>query len=260
MDYITESEMFDHAAEYYDRFRPGYPQQIMEALVQKAGLSSNSKMLEIGAGSGKATEQLLDYGFPIHCVEPGENLVQNGKLKFRFYPQISYECARFENLTTQDNQFDVIFSAQAFHWIPQPIGYQKCAEFLNENGSLALLWNLYLYDERQEHQELLELSRKYGGFADFISVSEVQRRIATDSMNIEQSCLFEKPTVIHIPWEKKYTLDEYFGFVQTGNRFIQLSEEKKESAYQELRLHFEKYGGTIVRPYLAVLYLSKVIK
>lgn len=56
----AESEIFNKAAEYYDRFRPSYPQEIIEELISEAEISKGSKLLEIGAGSGKATSQFAE--------------------------------------------------------------------------------------------------------------------------------------------------------------------------------------------------------
>lgn len=87
-----ESEMFDKAADYYDKFRPGYPKEIIEIMVDKTKLNDYSNTLEIGAGSGKATEYLKDYGFTIRCIEPGENLVKIGQIKYKEYSNIKFEC------------------------------------------------------------------------------------------------------------------------------------------------------------------------
>ena len=58
MDWVKESEMFDKAADYYDKYRPSYPREIIDTLIAETQIKENSKLLEIGAGSGKATELL----------------------------------------------------------------------------------------------------------------------------------------------------------------------------------------------------------
>lgn len=256
-DLKKESEMFDRAAEYYDRYRPGYPTDIIRAFVQNAHLTAESKTLEIGAGSGKATELLTEFGFSIQCVEVGENLVQNGQMKFKNNKNISFECGRFENLTFPEASYDAIFAAQAFHWIPQPEGYEKCAKLLKKNGFLAPFWNMYLCNDSEEDQELLHLSRKYGGFADFVQREKVPDRIEKISDDIENSGFFSRPKVFRSYWEKRYTAEEYYGFVQTGNRFLQLPQQEKENAYRDLLRYEERYQW-ITRPYLTVLYLAQV--
>jgi broad specificity phosphatase PhoE len=63
MDLKKESEMFDQAAEYYDSFRPSYPKEIIDKIINATGVNSNSRLLEIGAGSGKATELFTPVGY-----------------------------------------------------------------------------------------------------------------------------------------------------------------------------------------------------
>lgn len=255
-DAKKESEMFDKAAEYYDKFRPGYPKEIIEAMIEETKLSNQSKTLEIGAGSGKATEYFKDYGFSIRCIEPGENLVKNGRIKYKEYSNIKFDCGRFEELEPVSEKYDLIFAAQSFHWVPQPIGYQKCAEMLKENGNLALFWNMYLVNNNDDDKDLLRLSNKYGGFADFLNEEQCENRIGSIVHAIENSGLFETPIVYKHLWKQEYTAHEYYGFVLTGNRFLQLSDEVKEMARKEIEEHANKFGGKIIRPYLCVLYLA----
>lgn len=255
-DAKRESEMFDKAAEYYDKFRPGYPIEIIKALVEHTRLNDKSKTLEIGSGSGKATDYFKDYGFSIRCIDPGENLVQNGRIKYKDYPNIRFECARFEDLEIDFDNYDVIFSAQTFHWIPQPAGFQKCAEMLKDSGHLAVFWNMYITYDNEADNELIRLSNKYGGFSDFVNAEQCEVRIRSIVNNIKESGLFETPTVYRHLWKYEYTAEEYYGFVLTGNRFIQLPDEVKKAAYEEIIEHANKFGGKIVRPYLCVLYVA----
>ena len=257
MDMKHESEQFNFAADYYDQYRPSYPNKIIQQLVEQTYLSKESNVLELGAGSGKATELIKDYGFSIKCVEVGEDLVKQGRKKFCDYQNISFECVRFEEMQDTGERYDAIMAAQSFHWIPQPIGYQKCAEFLKQQGYLALMWNMYIVDESLEHQKLLKISNQYGGFADFVTMDGAKERIQTIVSNIEGSGLFDTPTVYKEQWKVDYTADEYCGFVQTGNRFIQLEEEEKKRAYCDIRNLANEFGGFIRRPYMTVLYITQ---
>ncbi len=165
--------------------------------------------------------------------------------------------ARFEEYQTSMEYFDVIFSAQAFHWVPQPIGYEKCASVLKTGGYLAPFWNMYITYDNELDCELVAISNKYGGLADFITNDGCEKRINTIAAGIEESGLFSKPKVIRSLWKQNYTADEYYGFALTGNRFLQKSDEEKLSAKRELTQLANKHNGIIERPYLCVLYLAQ---
>ncbi|MGZ9586708.1 class I SAM-dependent methyltransferase [Paenibacillus marinisediminis] len=257
MDWKRESTMFDQTADYYDRFRPSYPQQIMDSLVSNADITDKSNVLEIGAGSGKATELLLPYHCNVLCVEPGSNLVREGRKKFSDYLSVRYEEARFEEYAVTEAAYDVVFSSQAFHWVPQPIGFEKCAAALKEDGYLALLWNMYITYDNELDNELVALSNQYGGIADFLSEEGCESRIASISSQIEHSGLFNKPQIYRCLWSQRYSVDEYYGFMLTTNIFVQKSKEEKEKAYQDLVALASKHNGVIERPYLSVLYLAQ---
>lgn len=256
LDWKKESEMFNQTADYYDRYRPSYPRDIIDTIVKEAKIQTGSKLLEIGAGSGKATELFSDRGFDILCIEPGNELVKIGNKRFEGNT-IRFESARFEEYNLSFQSYDVIFSAQAFHWVPQPIGYEKCAYTLKENGFLALFWNMYITYDNEIDNELLEISNKYGGFADFLSEVDCEKRIESITAGIGGSGLFSKPKVFRRLWKQEYTADEYYGFALTGNRFVQQSNEEKYRAHKELEHLANKHKGVIERPYLCVLYLSQ---
>jgi trans-aconitate methyltransferase len=256
-DYFrSESQLFNLTSEYYDRYRPSYPKEIIHTLFEKTAINEHSELLEIGAGSGKATELLAGINCRITCVDPGADLVRRGNERFKDFPKIKFNCSRYEDYEFGDDLYDMIFSFQAFHWVTQPLGYRKCALELRDNGFLALVWNMYITYDNDLDNELLGISSKHGGFADFLSAGECEKRIASIAESIDNSSLFNKAEVFKHFWEHTYTADDYYGFCLTGNSFIQKSDDEKRFAYEDISKLAEKHGGKIIRPYLCVLYLA----
>ncbi len=256
MNVHKDSEMFNQVAEYYDKYRPGYPQEIIDSLISATGITEDSDLLEIGCGSGKATSQLIGNGFNIIGIDPGEDLVRIGNERFK-NENINFVKGRFEEYDFGQKKFNVIYAAQSFHWVPQPIGYKKCADILKDNGYITLFWNMYVLNDSDTDKELLEISKRYGGIADFVTEAECESRIDSIVSHIVGSNLFEKPTVIRKLWKHNYTSDEFYGFALTGNRFMQISDRDKKKAYNDIVALAEKNGGIIERTYLCVLYISK---
>ena len=62
-----QAQIFGEDPSLYERFRPGYPRELMEAVVADTG---DGPVLEIGAGTGKATRALVALGKQIHALEP----------------------------------------------------------------------------------------------------------------------------------------------------------------------------------------------
>lgn len=256
MNRKEDSERFDQMADFYDEYRPGYPQEIIHAIIQRAGLKAGSRLLEIGSGSGKATAQFVDNGFEITCVDPGAALVHRGNERLKG-KNVSFIVSRFENYAAPWSSFDAIISAQAFHWVPQPEGYQKCAALLKEGGYLAPFWNLDIFGDTQLDRDLYELLDRYDGFVSCISKPDCEKRTASISAGILESGLFAEAQVIRAYQEISYTPKEYFGYLQTSQVFIQQSEDQKRACFSALEDLCNRYGGAITRRYMCELYLAQ---
>ena len=131
---------FDSDAANYDAIRPRYCPELFREVVESAGLQPGKCCLEIGPGTGQATEPILTAGCTVTAVELGKHLADF----------LSKKYARNHNLTVwqgdflqypEDEQFDLIFSATAFHWIPREEGLAKSMRLLKPGGTLALFWN-----------------------------------------------------------------------------------------------------------------------
>ncbi|MGB3623503.1 MAG: hypothetical protein WBA20_19320 [Ketobacter sp.] len=80
-DDISQKGSFDLVSDYYDRARPNYPLEVysvVKFLLELSDLGSNdsANILEVGSGSGQATENLVDLGGRIDCIERGKNFCE----------------------------------------------------------------------------------------------------------------------------------------------------------------------------------------
>lgn len=255
--WFKQSTKFDLAADYYDKYRPGYPDELIEKIISESGVTRESNILEIGAGSGKATEQFVKKGLPMICIEPGENLVAKGKKKFAFNDVI-YHQSRFENWHGQDNYYDLILSAQAFHWVQQPEGYEKCARILKDDKKLAIFWNYYTTNGSDVDKELIAFLEKYP-FMYISKKEEIDKRIESTVNEIHASSVFSEPEVYKHHWETTYTVDDYIGFIKTSNGYISMSDEDKSHVEKTVREILSRHSDQIVRPFVCVCYMMKKI-
>ena len=66
------STLFNDVAELYDRARPGYPSEIIDAIVERSGIPERGRILEIGCGTGQITLPFAERGYTIVAIEPGD--------------------------------------------------------------------------------------------------------------------------------------------------------------------------------------------
>ena len=140
--YMTGLETtFDTVAAEYDRWRPTYPQALYGDIFAACRVGEGSRALEIGIGTGQATRPVLDTGCAVTAVELGESMAAFAREKFCAYPGFSVQVGRFEDFSAPAASFDLIYSATAFHWIPEEIGYRKVYELLKPGGVFARFAN-----------------------------------------------------------------------------------------------------------------------
>ena len=132
---------FDTVAAAYAKLRPGYVDALYQDVFAYCPLDASSRAVEVGIGGGQATEPILRTGCVVTAVEPGENFCILCREKFAAYPGFSVLNGKFEELDFPLDRFDLVFSASAFHWVPEEIGYRKVFAMLKSGGAFARFAN-----------------------------------------------------------------------------------------------------------------------
>ncbi|WP_420631060.1 class I SAM-dependent methyltransferase [Candidatus Leptofilum sp.] len=256
IDWKVESQRFNGVATKYEKYRPTYPTALIEDLISLSGIQPGSAILEIGSGTGKATRLFAQRGHSILCLEPGQNLIDVAKVALSAYPQLRFEKARFEEWDAGEKRFDLIYSAQAFHWVPQEVRYVKTAVLLKPKRHLATFWNMYP-----------GFPGALGDALDKIYVETVpeivgekfdpQEVIAQRKKSLEAEANFENVQVRTYPWTAVYTTEAYLGLLGTYSDHLRLTEPKRQRLFAAIADLIEENGGVIERPYLGVLYFAQ---
>ena len=132
---------FNAVPEVYDKLRPGYPEELYQAVFSYVQFGPACAALEIGIGTGQAAPPVLKTGCALTAVEYGDQLAQVCRDKFRDYPRFSVITGKFEDACLPENAFELVYSATAFHWIPEETGYPKVFRVLKPGGAFARFAN-----------------------------------------------------------------------------------------------------------------------
>ena len=65
--------VFDTIPEEFDKYRPRYSQELFDFLINYAGVGPGVRVLELGPGTGQATDPILRTGCDYHAIELGEH-------------------------------------------------------------------------------------------------------------------------------------------------------------------------------------------
>jgi SAM-dependent methyltransferase len=146
-EYIKLNEgrrLFGLNPQGYEDARPDYPIWIFDHLRECGALVDGTPTLEIGAGTGKATRHLVEYGAnPLTIVEPDARFAALLGKAVNVSPAHCHVIhENFEDVVLSDNQFDLVVAATAFHWIEPVSGLRKIKRLLRRDGFAALFWNV----------------------------------------------------------------------------------------------------------------------
>ena len=125
---------FAGQAALYARLRPGYPAAAV-ALALPAGAT---RILDLGAGTGKLTGAALARGPQVVAVEPLESML--AELHRRF-PTAVAVAGTAESIPLTDSTVDAVLVGQAFHWFDPARALPEIARVLRPGGTLCMLWN-----------------------------------------------------------------------------------------------------------------------
>ncbi len=252
-------ETFDTVAELYDRARPGYPPELFSDLAALTGLSAGSRVLEIGPGTGQATRGLVECGYNVVAIELGPALATVARRNFAGNTAVEVINARFEDWPLPAEQFDLVFSATAFHWLDPAVRLAKCAAALRPGGALAVVATDHVEGGTSQFfadaQECYE--RHMPGTPAGLR-SEVPAAVPDAHHGLDAPGPFEAPQYRRYLAEHTYTTSEYLDVINTYSSNLVLLPADREALDACLAALIDsRYGGRVTKAYLHQLTLAR---
>ena len=171
---------FEAVAEQYERARPTYADDALRWLVDRIGIGPGRRVLDLAAGTGKLTRQLVALGASVVAVEPGDAM---RSLLERVVPEAEALAGSAEAIPLADASVDAITVGQAYHWFRPEEALAEMHRVLRPGGAVALLWNQWDEDD--------PLQREIDGLLEPLRPPAAARRDEPDGRRaLEESPLF----------------------------------------------------------------------
>ncbi|MCA9103493.1 MAG: class I SAM-dependent methyltransferase [Planctomycetales bacterium] len=134
------SRFSDRVSDYV-RYRPGYPDALVQTLVDEAGLTADATVADIGAGTGISTRLFLDLGCTVYAVEPNDAMRAALLASLDDEPRLHISAGTAEATGLPAASADLVTAGQAFHWFDAKRARREFARILKPGGQIALFWN-----------------------------------------------------------------------------------------------------------------------
>lgn len=250
--------VFGEVAELYDRHRPAYPDAVVDDLVELAGVGAGSVVLEIGAGTGKATSMFAARGIRVLAVEPSAEMATVAR---RVSGEVEIEQSDFERWDPAGREFPLVFSAQAWHWVDPSVGFVKAASVLRPGGVLAAFWNRAVWARAKLRDAVLDAYQR--------TVPEILAEtdpihpgsvLPEDNEGWRRSVAatsgLSAADVRDYEWTQTYSGADYAALLDTHSTIRVLAPERRSALLGAVASAIEENGDVLTLPFLTRVCLA----
>lgn len=159
---MKNTERFSNRVANYVKYRPDYPQEILETFRTEMNLKPSSIIADVGAGTGIFTKIFLENGNFVYAVEPNAAMREAAAEFLQDYSNFQLIEGTSENTTLDDESVDLVVAAQAFHWFDKAKARAEFRRILRTDGYVALVWNERQLDSTEFLREYERFLIKFG--------------------------------------------------------------------------------------------------
>lgn len=247
------TQRFSDRVENYVKYRPGYPKELVTFLTKAVDLGADSRIADIGSGTGKSSEVFIDHGFAVDGVEPNDEMRLAAEIQFKGQPLFRSIKGSAEDTSLKEGAYSHIIAGQAFHWFDPTLSKKEFHRILAPGGRVILIWN-----ERDVRSSFLS---DYESFLHQHAVryAEVVHR------NIDEKVLseFYEPFTYKVKELYNYQLFDFeaiLGRYQSSSYAYQEGDPQFSATKNALKVPFEKHkrNGLIKMEYQTNMYYGQL--
>lgn len=195
---------FSNRVENYVKWRPSYPDGVIDMLREACGLKPDWAISDIGSGPGNLTRLLLEFGAEVYGVEPNRDMREAGETLLAGHSRFHSIDGTAESTGLPDASVQLVTAGQAFHWFDRDRSKREFERILTRPKWVALVWN-FREGDTPFFVDYERLSRTYS-----IDFDQVTARGEATEAAIES---FFSPGVV-----KRFTLSNNQALDLTGLR------------------------------------------
>lgn len=243
---VDPARSFDLVADAYDRGRPAYPEAAVAWLLEDRDRPRGAtRVVELAAGTGKLTEQLLARGCDVTATDPSEAMLAR---LARRAPRAHRLAGTAEQPPLAKGTADLVVAAQAFHWFDTERTLPEVARVLRRGGRLAVVWN--------SRDERIPWVRRLGRTIGATGRSE------DPAEAIDSSAMFEAVERRTFRFWQPMTRDGLRDLVRSRSNVAMMSDLERERVLREVDAIYDGFGrghDGMLLPYVTTVCRTRVL-
>lgn len=249
-------EVYGEVADGYDEVRPGYPDALGAAVLGYPGALPR-RAVEVGAGTGKATALFARHGVPVHCLEPDPRMASVLRERMAAYPGVGVEVRRFEDWQPPGGGVDLLYSAQAWHWVDPETRWPRAHAALAPGGAVAIFGHSYDLVDPAIEAALWELQRQLQTETSTMAPpGPVDPDSTWFSVELARSGLFTDLRTHVFHTIVAYPTATYLALVRTFSAYRMLPPAGRSQMRDALIRIVDEHGGTVEIDLTTILALG----
>lgn len=250
---------FDEAAEVYDEVRPSYPAELFDELFRL--LPTESHIVEVGPGTGQATQDLLARGASVHAIEIGPAMAARLRSNLPS-DRLRISVGDFERIGIEPGA-DAVFSATAYHWISPAAQTDRPAAILRPGGLLAIV-DLIQVDSPDDLGFFASAQPIYERYGEGHTGPPAPTRDAVDPAIralLEADRRFGPTAVRRYDWNQTYTASDYRKLMLSYSSTQMMEEPRRLGLLDDMEAFIRtEFGGRVTRPLVVTLTTATLVQ
>ena len=239
---------FSGRASAYSKYRPSYPEGLIDVLHREGVLQKTSTVADIGSGTGLLTQLFLKNGNDVFAVEPNADMRSAAENLLSAYPGFHSANGSAESTGLSGGSVDLVVAGQAFHWF-SPAEAKKEFGRISRNGTVAVIYNTR-DDAEGLGLDYRKLTARFGrNFSEVMGPVEDRLRV-----------FFSSYKLLTLPNPKQLDLDSLLGRLLSASYMPAEGEAGYEAMVAEVEEMFARHesGGMVTMRMTTELFLGTV--
>lgn len=245
-------DLFSARANEYAKFRPSYPQALIDYIVSFC--NEKETAWDCATGNGQAAVLLSPYFKKVFATDISKTQIKNAAAK----DNIEYSISPAENTLFDNNSFDLITVAQAYHWI-NPGHFRKEVMRVAKPGCVIAVWMYNLLSTGDEATDNL----LYDFYKNIVGPYWDAERKYVESNYTAVDFEYELLPVKAFEIKAEWTRDHFLGYLTSWSATKNFEKEHQYSPLDKIETPLKalwKAGEVKQVCFPVVLKMGRVVK